>query len=101
MSVHELLSELQRRGASVWIDAARNISIRSQRRIPIYLVSEVRRQKTRIVEELSRDNRTGETLTPELIDRYTALDDHSRELLKCFAEVFPGSKIEWKPRKEE
>lgn len=42
-----------------------------------------------------------EPLTPELVGRYQTLDGHGRELLRGFAEAFPGSTIEWIKRTPE
>jgi hypothetical protein len=41
------------------------------------------------------DTRPGERLTPELIEKYTKLDEHSRQVLLGFCKTFPGATIEW------
>jgi len=39
-------------------------------------------------------------LTNELINSYTQLDDHSRAVLRGFAQTFPNSTIRWLSRHE-
>jgi len=66
--------------------------------LPPKFKDQIRRHKPEIIEELRK--RPAELLTLDLIDRYTELSDHDRELLRCFASVFNNATIEWKGKDE-